>query len=398
MTGPATLSPYRGGRTLLVRAGALGAAGLVLTAVGGAAFDAKRALFSYLVAYVYWVGIAVGALLLLGALHASSARWSVVIRRFLETVPQSLPAFVLLFVPVALGLGLLYPWTHPHGLEGVMAHAVHHKLPWLNPSFFLLRAAAYFAVWIGVAFLLRAWSVRQDEAGGIDLTVRQRRLGTGSLPFVALTFTFAAFDWMMSLDPRFFSTIFGVYWFAGSFVGIFAVTILAAAGSRADPAAFGHHLNLEHFHSLGKFLLAFVAFWAYVAFSQFMLIWIANIPEEVPWYILRIEGGWRWVGVFLALFHFLVPFFLLLSRDLKRSPRALSYVAAWLLLVHWVDLYWLVMPHLHPDGPRPWIFDLTAFVGVGGAAVAFTVLRMRGAATVPVKDPHLEDSLRYMPQ
>jgi hypothetical protein len=118
----------------------------------------------------------------------------------------------------------------------------------------------------------------------------------------------------------------------------------------------------------------------------------------VPWYILRIDGGWRWVGAFLALFHFVVPFFLLLSRDLKRSPRALSYVAAWLLLVHWVDLYWLVMPHLHPDGPRPWIFDLTAFVGVGGAAVAFTVLRMRGAATVPVKDPHLEDSLRYMPQ
>jgi hypothetical protein len=398
MTAPATLSPYRGGRALLVRAGALGVAGLVLTAVGGVAFDAKRALFSYLVAYVYWVGIAVGALLLLGSFHASSARWPVVFRRFLETVPLSLPAFVVLFVPVALGLGLLYPWTHPHGLEGEMAHAVHHKLPWLNTPFFLVRAAVYFAVWIGVAHLLRAWSVRQDEAGGVALTVRQRRLGAGSLPFVALTFTFAAFDWMMALDPRFFSTIFGVYWFSGSFVGIFAVIILAATASREDPAAFGHHLNLEHFHSLGKFLLSFVAFWAYIAFSQFMLIWIANVPEEVPWYILRIEGGWRYVGMFLALFNFLVPFFLLLSRDLKRSPRALSAVAAWLLLVHWVDLYWLVMPHLHPDGPRPWIFDLTAFVGVGGVAVAFTVLRMRGAAAVPVKDPHLEDSLRYMPQ
>jgi hypothetical protein len=249
-----------------------------------------------------------------------------------------------------------------------------------------------------VAHLLRSWSVRQDAEGGVALTLRQRRLGAGSLPFLALTMTFASFDWMMSLDPRFFSTIFGVYWFAGSFMGAFAVVIVAAAATRHDPTAFGHHASLEHFHSLGKFLLAFVSFWAYVAFSQFMLIWIANIPEEVPWYILRIDGGWRFVGMFLALFHFLVPFFLLLSRDLKRSPRSLSLVAAWLLLAHWVDVYWLVMPHLHADGPRPWIFDLTAFVGVGGAAVAFTILRMRGAATVPVRDPYLEESLRYMPQ
>jgi hypothetical protein len=393
-----TLGPWQGGRRLITLAGGAGAAGLVLTLVGGLAFDARRALFSYLVAFVYWVGIAVGALILLGAFHAASARWPVVLRRFVETVPQALPAFVVLFVPVALGLRLLFPWADPHGLEGELAHAVHHKAAWLNPRFFVLRAAVYFAVWIGVAHLLRAWSVRQDQAGGVSLTLRQRRLGAGALPFLALTMTFAAFDWMMSLDPRFYSTIFGVYWFAGSFMSIFAVTVISATATRSDPTAFGHHMSLEHFHSLGKFMLAFVAFWAYVAFSQFMLIWIANIPEEVPWYILRIDGGWRWVGAFLALFHFLVPFFLLLSRDLKRNPRALSYVAAWLLFVHWVDLYWLVMPHLHPAGPQPWIFDLTAFVGVGGAAVAFTVLRMRGTAAVPVRDPHLEDSLRYLPQ
>jgi hypothetical protein len=156
-------------------------------------------------------------------------------------------------------------------------------------------------------------------------------------------------------------------------------------------------MSAEHFHSLGKFLLAFTAFWAYVAFSQFMLIWIADIPEEVPWYILRIDGGWLWVGVFLAAFHFLVPFFLLLSRDLKRSPRSLSLVAGWMLLVHWVDVYWLVMPHLHPGGPRPWLLDLAAFVGVGATAVAFTVLRMRGTVALPVRDPYLEDSLRYLP-
>jgi len=393
-----TLGPWQGGRRLLTLAGGAGAAGLGLTLVGGLVFDARRALFAYLVAFVYWVGIAVGALILLGAFHASSARWPVVLRRFLETVPQSMPAFVVLFVPIAVGMKRLYPWADPHALEGELAHVVHHKAAWLDPTFFVVRAGIYFAFWILVAHLLRAWSVRQDASGGVTLTRWQRRLGAGSLPFLALTMTFAAFDWMMSLDPRFYSTIFGVYWFAGSFTCTFAVTIIAAAVSRGDPTAFGHHMNLEHFHSLGKFLLAFTSFWAYVAFSQFMLIWIANIPEEVPWYILRIDGGWRWVGAFLAVFHFVVPFFLLLSRDLKRNPRALSYVAAWLLFVHWIDVYWLVMPHLHAAGPRPSIFDLTAFVGVGGAAVAFTVLRMRGTAAVPVRDPYLEDSLRYLPQ
>lgn len=393
-----TLSAFQGGRRVVSIAAAVAAAGLLLTLAGGLVFDARRALFSYLVAFVYWLGIALGALILLGALHASSARWSVVLRRFVETVPQTLPLFVVLFVPIALGMGRLFVWVDPHALEGALAHAVEGKVPYLNPRAFLVRAVVYFVVWIVVAHLLRAWSVRQDEDGGVALTLRQRRLGAGSLPFLALTFTFAAFDWMMSLDPRFFSTIFGVYWFSGSFVSIFAVIVIAGTLTRAEPTAFGHHLNAEHFHSLGKFLLAFTAFWAYVAFSQFMLIWIANIPEEVPWYILRIDGGWRWVGAFLALFHFVVPFFLLLSRDLKRDPRALSLVAAWLLFAHWVDLYWLVMPHLHPEGPRPWIFDLTAFVGVGAAAVAMTVARMRGTAAIPVRDPYIEESLRYLPQ
>jgi hypothetical protein len=165
--------------------------------------------------------------------------------------------------------------------------------------------------------------------------------------------SFAAFDWMMSLDPRFFSTIFGVYWFAGSFVGAFAILAVAGAATRADRTQFGAHMNLEHFHSVGKFLLAFVAFWGYIAFSQFMLIWIANVPEEVPWYVVRIGGGWLPVFGFLAVFHFLVPFFLLLSRPLKRDPRRLAWLALWLLLVHWVDLYWLVMPVVDASGPRP---------------------------------------------
>jgi hypothetical protein len=390
-------TPFQGGGRLAGSAAAVAAVTLGLTAAG-AASDPRQAVASYLVAFVYWLGIALGALILLGALHASKARWPVVLRRFLETIPQTLPIFVLLFVPLVLGLKHVFAWVEPAGLTGELAHAVAHKRPYLNVPFFLARAAVYFVVWIAVAHLLRAWSVRQDRTGGHDLTLRQRRLGAAALPFLALTLSFASFDWMMSVDPRFFSTIFGVYWFAGSFLGAFAVLVIATAATRERPDHFGHHLNADHVHTLGKFLLAFTAFWAYIAFSQFMLIWIANVPEEVPWYIVRTGSPWGRVGIFLAVGHFALPFAVLLSRDLKRDPRRLAVVAAWLLLVHWVDLHWVIMPHVHEAGPSPSWMDLTAFVGVGATFLACLVYRMRGAATVPVRDPYLEESLRYQPQ
>lgn len=392
------LTPFQGGRKLAVTAGALGLLGLALTAVGGAVSGAQQALYSYLVAFVYWLGVALGGLVLLGAFHASNARWPVVLRRFLESAVQVLPLFVVLFVPIALGMQQIFPWTDHHRYTGHAAHLLHHKAPYLNTTGFLVRAAVYFGFWIVVAHLLRAWSIRQDHEGGVALTARSRKLGAVMLPFLALTLTFAAFDWMMSLDPLFFSTIFGVYWFAGSFMATFAVTILAANATRADPTQFGAYLNTEHFHSLGKFMLAFTAFWAYVAFSQFMLIWIANVPEEVPWYIVRIQGGWRWMAIFLVVFHFVIPFFTLLQRAVTRTPSRLALVAVYLLAVHWVDLHWLLMPNLHPAGPRPSPWDFTAFVGVGGLTVAFAVFRMRGVAAVPVRDPYLDDSLRYLPQ
>jgi hypothetical protein len=391
------LAPFTGGRRFQNVAAAVGIAGLALTGLG-AALDPRHALFSYLTAYVTWVGIAVGALILLGTFHASNAKWPVVFRRFLETMPTAMPVFLVLFIPIALGMRQLFPWTDPARLEEDLREAVQWRAPYLNTKFFLVRAVFYFAVWWVIAHLLRAWSVKQDAAGGVILTVWQRRLGAGSLPFLAITMSFASFDWMLSLDPRYYSTIFGVYWFAGSFMATFAVVIIAATLTRSDPAGFGRLMNADHFHALGKFLLAFVAFWAYMAYSQYMLIWIANIPEEVPWYMVRTRGSWRWVFAFLVLFKFLIPFFVLLSRDLKRDPRALSVVAGWLLFVQWVDMYWVIMPQLSPQGISPSWTDLTALAGVGGVAVAYTVWRMRGAAAVPLKDPYLEASLRYLPQ
>ncbi len=391
------LGPWEGGVRARNLAGAIGAGGLALTLLGGIVGDPRRALYAYLVAFVYWVGLALGALILLGSFHAASAKWPVVLRRFLESLPASLPLFVVLLVPILVGMRHLFPWVDLGALQGDLRHLAEHRRPYLNVPFFVVRAAIYFAVWIGVSHLLRAWSVRQDTAGGYELTRRQRALGAGSLPFLALTMSFAAFDWMMSLDARFYSTIFGVYWFAGSFLGAFCVLAIAAAATRDDPTQFGAHMNLEHFHSLGKFILSFVAFWAYIAFSQFMLIWIANIPDEIPWYVVRIHGGWGWTGAFVAVLQFLVPFFMLLSRPLKRDPRRLARLAAWLLLVHWVDLYWMIMPSVNPDRPHPALWDLTAFVGVGGLTVAFTLWRMHGVAAVPLRDPYLPDSLRYLP-
>ncbi len=387
-------APFDGGRVLLARSAAVATVALTLTAVGGA-LDPRRALFAYLVAFTDWVGIAVGALILLMVFHASNARWMVVVRRVLESIPLSTALFLVLFLPIALGMRWLFPWADASGITGTLREVWGHRRPWLNVPFFLVRAAVYFAVWIAVSHLLHRWSVRQDTSGTSALTLRQRRLGAGALPLLALTITFAAVDWQMSLDGHIASTIFGVYYFAGSFLGAVAVLILAVVPARAT--LLGGGLNANHIHSLGKFLLAFVAFWAYIALSQYLLNWIANLPEEVPWYLLRQATGWRPVGVFLVLFHFFIPFFVLLSRDLKRSPRALTVMAVWVLLVHYVDVYWVIMPRLDPQGPRPHWTDLTAFVGIGAAALAFTVWRMRGRPAVPVGDPYLEDSLRYEP-
>ncbi|HET7755329.1 MAG TPA: hypothetical protein VFK85_15580 [Anaeromyxobacteraceae bacterium] len=390
-------APYTGGRGLVTKATAVAVIALALTLVGGF-FDARRALWAYHFAFTYWAGIGLGALLVLGSFHATKARWPVVIRRMTETFSATGILFLVLFIPIAIGVKKLFPWADPqgYGLDGELLHLVEVRGPWLNVPFFLLRTGIYFALWIGFAWTLYRLSVRQDEEGGFALTDRQRRIAAVSLPLVGLAISFAAFDWQMSLDPHLSSTIFGVYYFSGSYLCALAVIILAAQWTRSS-GLFGAYVSPAHFHSLGKLLLSFYCFWAYIAFSQYLLIWIANIPEEVTWYVHRNQGGWLVLGVFLVLFHFVVPFFILLSRDLKRDGRKLSVMAIWALVVHAVDVYWVMMPGLEPEAPSLHFTDLTALVGVGAAALAFVVWRMRGVRTVPVGDPYLADSLRYDP-
>jgi hypothetical protein len=384
----------REGRALLRASLAASLAGLALTAIRGH-FAPRIALAAYLVAFTYWVGLALGALALLMAFHAARARWMITVRRPLEAIAASITVFPLLFVPIALGVRSLFPWAgSTAGLDEETAHLIHHRAPYLNPTFFVIRAAIYFTVWTIFARLFLRWSTRQDTSGAPDLTVKAWRLGAGGLPALGLTLTFAAIDWLMSLGVRWYSTIWGVYYFAGSFIGAIALLIVAVFLLARTPALHDA-VRPAHWLSLGKLLLAFICFWAYIAFSQYMLVWIGNLPDTIPWLLLRQDHAWRWIGATLILGHFVVPFLLLLSHRQKLEPQRLAPVALWILAIHYLDLYWLVIPQVQPGSIVPDWSNLTAFVGVGGAAIATGLFLLRGHHAIPVRDPFLAESLGY---
>lgn len=395
---------WQGSRTALLGCAIVGAAGLVLTAVGYL-FDARRTMLSYLVAFLFFFGLTIGMLGLNMAQYAARARWHIVIRRAIEVVHAPLPALALLFVPIALGARKLYVWIDPPAwLDKEVLHNIEHKRAYLNLPGFLIRAAVYFAICLVVSELLYRNSVAQDEEPSPRWTARNRRWGSAGLPLVALASTFASFDWLMSVNPTWYSTLFGVYFLSGSFVASLALLVVLLTYVR-EPGSFAALVKKPHFHNLGKLLFAFVCFWGYIAFSQYMLMYHANLPEEVPWFLVRTRGPWRPFAFLLAFGRFILPFFVLLSRDLKMRPRALSVVAIWLLVMHLVDLVWLVFPSAQlKDLGLKWApvslglhwTLVTAFAGVGGIWAACALWRLRGRYLIPVGDPYLEDSLRYV--
>lgn len=385
----------------LSRAGWIaGGVGLVALAVAFAfgAFqegDALRRFWAgYWTAWLWGVTLAVGGLFFVLLHHVTRAGWSVVVRRLAEHVAGTLPLFALLFVPVLFGAGELFPWM---GAEAAHDELIAHKAAFLNPAGFYLRSALYLAAWVALAWWLRRRSLDQDASGDPALTRRLQTLSAPGLVVFALTLTFAAFDWVMSLDPHWYSTIFGVYLFAGSTLGFLALLILLGiAFERRGPLA--GVLTTEHYHDLGKLLFAFVVFWAYIAFSQFMLIWYANLPEETVWYAHRLEHGWERLAVALALGHFVLPFFFLLSRGVKRRRATLAGAALWMLVMHYLDLYWLVMPAVFAVSGgafRPHWLDLVTLVAVGGLALGAFGRLARRPALVPVADPRLPESLSF---
>jgi hypothetical protein len=389
---------FQGGRSWMARAGIVGAIGLVAALIG-LAKDPQPAAFSYLVAFTYWAGVAIMSLLWVMIFHAFHAKWMTVIRRPFETMASTLPLFALLFIPVIVGLvsGHLYSWTktpEEMGLNAEQVHMMHNKAGWLNVPFFIGRSVFYLVLCSFLAQRLWSLSTKQDSTGDIQLTVAQRRLSVGGLPFLALVVAFAAFDWLMSLNPLWFSTMFGVYYFAGGFLTAMSlVSIINTLAVGKDN--YGPLVTPEHSHNVGKLMFAFTCFWTYIGFSQFMLIWIANLPEETPFFSLRMSDPWKPVSILLIVTHFFIPFLTLLSRKLKRHPRLLRIAGFWLLAVNFLDLYWLVMPTFSPDKVVFPLWLLPAWLGVGGLAIAFGIWRIRGHYAVPVKDPFLSVSLRY---
>ena len=369
----------------------VGIIGAALTALG-AVLDTRQFFFSYLIGYVLWTGVAVGSLGLLMVHHVAGGAWTLVIRRILEAATRTIPLMLVLFIPIAFGIHQLYEWSHEEAMAA--NELLQHKAPYLNVSFFLARFAVYFIVWLVLAYLLNKWSAEQDaQAETRALEGRMQRISGPGLILFFLTVTFAVFDLIMSLDPEWYSTIFGLImataWGMSAFA--FAVTIFIYLRQTEPLRAV---VLPAHLHDLGKFMLMFVMLWSYLSFSQFLLIWSGNLPEEIPWYLRRMSGGWQYVSLGLVLFQFAFPFLLLLSRDIKRNPRRLVAIALFLLAVRWLDVVWLVAPEAHREEYRSafhlhWL-DLVAPLGIGGLWIAFFAWQLGRRPLLPRHDTLLE--------
>jgi hypothetical protein len=360
----------------------------------GAFLDPAQFFRSYLTGYLLWMGISLGCLAILMLQHLSGGAWGFVIRRLLEAATRVFPLLALLFVPLLFGLHQLYPWADAARVAA--DPLLQHKAPYLNLTGFVARAVFYFAAWCGASYLLSRWSLEQDQVPRVALRERMQGFSAVGLLLYGLTTTFSAIDWVMSLDPHWYSTIYGMLFMAGGAVaGMALVIAMAALLAKHEPLS--GILAPGHFHDLGKLLLAFVMIWAYFAFSQFLIIWSGNLPEEITWYHVRLAGGWRMVGLLLLVFHFLLPFLLLLSRDLKRQGRTLALVAAAVLVMRYVDLYWMVAPSFPEaaDGLRLHWLDVAVPVAVGGLWMAEFLRQLKSRPLVALNDPILPEVLEH---
>ena len=387
----ATIPPGHPWNRIPVIAAVCALLGVVACAILGPA-NPKQFFFSWLVSFLFFLSLALGALFFVLIQYASQGGWGIVLRRIGETTFATVPVMAALFLPLLLGLNDLYSWTVPGAAEHDAL--LRWKAPYLNVPFFLIRAALYFGIWSFIAVLYYRGSSGQDVTGDPRVSARLRRLAGPAIIVLALTQTFASIDWIMSLTPHWYSTMFGVYFFAGSFVGFIALLSVVSAAMRGA-GLLDTVISAEHLQDIGKFLFAFTAFWAYIAFSQFFLMWYANLPEETFWFKTRIEGSWLPVSLLLMAGHFVAPFFYLMGRRVKRNGATLAVGGAWVLAMHFVDIYWQVMPTLHPEGFRPSALDVAALVAIGGCFVAAASWLMRRQALVPMRDPRLAESLAF---
>jgi hypothetical protein len=338
----------------VVLAVAAGAAGIVATSVSAPA----GWLPAYLVAWLYWTGISLGSLSILLLHNLTGGAWGNAIRSTMHAAASTLLLLAIMFLPIALHVGQLYPWANASLVEH--EPSLQHKRLYLNSEFFQARAVFYFVIWLALLALLR-WQSRVGESADERTARRIGRLSGQGLALHGVVTTFAAIDWTMSLEPEWFSTIYGVLVFVSQGLAAFAFGVLVFCAGAGRAPAFS---NVRH--DLGKLLLAFVMLWAYMAFSQFLIIWYGNLSEEVIWYKRRLERGWEWLALALVLFHFAVPFVLLLSRSWKRSAARLAFVAVMVLLMNWGEKIWMIEPATDSTRPYSPLLDVVTFLVVGG--------------------------------
>ena len=372
--------------TIQTRSMFIGLVGTVAAVAGAFATSQPENFYSaYLTVFIFWLGLSLGCMAILMMYHLVGGAWGTVIRRILEAGMMTLPLMAVLFIPILLNLPKIYPWARPEELakDPKLADIAHS---YLNFNGTMTRAALYFVLWIGMAFLLNRWSTAQDSVEAKDKsTLRFRALSAPGLVIYSLTISFAIIDWVMSLQARWISTIYGLIFVAGEALVAFCfvVVIEHILGKRKPMSGY---LKPTEVHDHGKFMLAFVMVWAYFNFSQWLIMWAGNLPEEITWFLRRINNGWGIVAVYLAAFHFAIPFLMLLSRQWKRQTNTLVWIACWLIIMRLVDIWWHIEPASHPSIHVSWML-LAILAGMGGLWMAYFFRNLRSRPLLAVYAP-----------
>ena len=378
----------------------IGKLGLILfilgavTGIVGFFLDPGRAAYSYLTSFLFLLSISVGSLLLVAIEYAANAVWSTPFRRISEFLASALPLLIILVIPLLFSVNNLFSWSHTE--EVAKDHMLQAKSVYLNTPFFSVRVFVILLIWGLFYYLIMRNSRKQDETGDQLLTKNNIKLSIAFIPIFAITVTLQSIDWIMSLESKWFSTMFGVYLFAG--ITCSALAALAFVSVKLKEKGYLHpKITKDHFYSLGTLLFAFICFWGYIAFSQYMLIWYGNLPEETFWFMQRWEGGWKIVSLIIIFGHFLVPFAVLLSHPSKTNLKKLKFISIWILVVHFIDLYWMIMPSLNAHGNHftfSWT-DISFLVAVIGIIIFMFNRMFDKFNLIPIKDPKLQRGLDF---
>jgi MFS family permease len=378
--------------------GSINITGWILLIIGALAiaisffFDRERSSFNLLIMLMFLLSIGLGSLFLVALEYVAGAVWSTPVRRVSEFLSASLIFLPVVAIILFFNMNDLYHWMHSEYVQS--DKILSQKTPYLNYVFFIVRVAFFIGIWLLFYFLIIKNSRKQDKTGEQILTKRNTNLSAAFIPIFAITITFASVDWMMSLEPHWYSTIFGVYYFSGTVLAALASATLIIVLLR-QKGYFPVKLLQDHLYSLGALMFAFINFWAYIAFSQYMLIWYANIPEETSWMLQRWNGSWKFVSIGLIIVHFIVPYFALLSQPAKMNPKRLIIMSIWILFAHIYDLYWIIMPTYSRDGAVFGWMELVFPVALVGLIIVLFSYKLRNNNLVPIGDPKLERGINF---